>query len=131
MRRSRVAMLFLLATLILGLLAPAAGAVAEHSRFHGLYFPAGMEGTDTDCPYTWQEMPPMCIMAAGSPAVLPGGRLLIRDIELYELALAWGGRGGVAPRKTGYGLVIADAILDDTFSGPTWGTWNLWSFGAR
>lgn len=130
MRRSRVAMLFLLAALILGLLAPAAGAVAEHSRFHGLYFPAGMEGTNTDCPYTWQEMPPMCIMAAGSQAVLPDGRLLIRDIELYELALAWRGSGAVEPRKTGYDLVIADAILDNTFSGPTWGTWNLWSFGA-
>ena len=132
MRRSRVVMLFLLATLILGLVAPSAGAVAEHSRFHGLYFPAGMDGTGTDCPdpYVWNEMPPMCVMAPGTQTVLPDGRVLIRDIELYELALAWKSNGAVEPRKTGYDLVIADAILDDTFSGPTWGTWNLWSFGA-
>jgi len=132
MRRSRVVMLFLLATLILGLVAPSAGAVAEHSRFHGLYFPAGMDGTGTDCPdpYVWNEMPPMCVMAPGTQTVLPDGRVLLHDIGLYELALAWKPDGAVEPRKTGYDLVIADAILDDTFSGPTWGTWNLWSFGA-
>jgi len=130
MRRSRLVILCLLAILVLGLVAPSAGAVAEHSRFHGLYFPAGMEGTDTECPYTWQEMPPMCVMAPGSQTVLPDGRLLIRDMEIYELALAWRGNGVVEPRKTGYDLVVADAVLDDTLSGPTWGTWNLWSFGA-
>jgi len=130
MRRSRLVILCLLAILVLGLVAPSAGAVAEHARFHGLYFPAGMEGTDTECPYTWQEMPAMCVMAPGSQTVLPDGRLLIRDMEIYELALAWRGNGVVEPRKTGYDLVVADAVLDDTLSGPTWGTWNLWSFGA-
>lgn len=128
MRRSRVAILFLSAILVLGLAAPASSAVAVHSGFHGLYFPAGMEGTGTDCPYTWVEMPPSCVMAPGSQTVLPNGRVFISDMELYELAFAYGRSGAVEPRKTGYDLVTANAYLDSTFTGPTWGTWNLYSF---
>jgi hypothetical protein len=137
MRRSRAVVLLLLATVVLAVVLPSASvmagsgsAVVERTRFHGLYFPAGMEGTETDCPYTWMDMPPMCVMAPGSQTVLPDGRLRIRGMELYELALAYGRDGTPEPRKTGYDLVVADANLDSTFSGPTWGTWNLYSFGA-
>lgn len=128
MRRSRAMIVFLAGMLVLGLAAPAGAAEAEHTGFHGVYFPAGMEGTDSECPYTWVEMPPMCVMAPGSQTALPNGRVFISDMELYELAFAYGGNGAVEPRKTGYDLVVAQAYLDSTFSGPTWGTWSLYSF---
>lgn len=135
MRRSRFLVLILLGVLVLGLAAPSAGSEGgqgPHSRYHGLYFPAGMPGTDTDCPdpYKWQDMPPMCVIDPGTPTVLPDGRVQIREMEVYELALAYRANGVVEPRKTGYDVVVATAILDDTFSGPTWGTWDFYSFGA-
>ena len=130
MRRSRLMILFLLAILVLALAAPAASAKARHTDFHGLYFPAGMPGTGTACPYTWVATPGMCVIDPGDQTVLPSGRLRIRDMTLYELALAWTGDGVVEPRKTGYDIVLANANLDDTFSGPTWGTWELHSFAG-
>jgi hypothetical protein len=130
MRRSRMAVLFLAAILVLGLAAPGGAVEAEHTAFHGLYFPAGMAGTDTECPppYVWIEMPPMCAKVPFSQTVLPNGRVFISDLELYELAFAYGQGGAVEPRKTGYDLVVANAYLDSTYSGPTWGTWRLYSF---
>ena len=32
--------------------------------------------------------------------------------------------------KTGYDVVTANANLDRSLSGPTWGTWNLYSFAV-
>ena len=53
---------------------------------------------------------------------------------IYELAFSYTvndmGDEVVEPRKTGYDIVVANANLDESFSGPTWGTWNLYSFGG-
>jgi len=110
--------------------APAADNGAVHTDFHGLYFPAGMPGTDSTCPYYWVAVPGMCVIDPGSQTELSGGRLQIRDMVLYELAFSWNDEGAVEERKTGYDIVTANASLDGTFSGPTWGTWMLYSFGA-
>lgn len=99
----------------------------ERAPFMGLYFPAGMAGTGTECPYVWRE-PSFCIMEPGSQKHLPNGRVRIRDMKLYELAFSWREDGEVEPRKTGYDVVLANAILDSSLSGPTWGTWQLHSF---
>ena len=116
------------ALLVLGLAAPAALAKAEHTDFYGLYFPAGMPGTETECPHTWVD-PAFCVMDKGAWDELPSGRLRIRDMTIFELALVDTGEDVVVePRKTGYDIVVANADLDKTFSGPTWGTWNLYSF---
>lgn len=138
MRRSRAALVLLLTMLVLAVVVPSASVMAEsgsplveRTRFRGLYFPAGMEGTNTECPYHWNDMPPMCVMDPGSQTVLPDGRIHIRGMELYELAMAYHRDGTPEPRKTGYDLVVADANLDSTFTGPTWGIWNLYSFGAN
>lgn len=130
MRRSRMTVLFLAAMLVLGLAAPAASAPAVHTAFHGLYFPAGLDGTGTECPdpYVWVAMPPSCVIAPGTTTGLPNGRVFISEMELYELALAYDRTEAVEPRKTGYDLVVANAYLDSTFSGPTWGTWSLYNF---
>lgn len=48
-------------------------------------------------------------------------------MTVYELAFAWNDQG-VAPRKTGYDVVVANANLDSSLSGPTWGTCQLHSF---
>jgi hypothetical protein len=48
-------------------------------------------------------------------------------MEILELAFARN-ETGEESRKTGYDVVVANANLDESFSGPTWGTWNLYSF---
>ena len=122
----RTAMLLAAAALVAMVAAPAASAGAAHEDFFGLYFPAGMDGTGTDCPYTWVD-PAFCVIDPGEQTVLPSGRIQIRDMVLYELAFAWN-EDGVEPRKTGYDIVTAGANLDSSLSGPTWGTWELHSF---
>lgn len=100
---------------------------ANRTAFFGLYFPAGMPGTGSACPYVWQD-PFFCVIDPGSWAELPSGRVRIRDMAVYELAFSWRDGGEVEPRKTGYDVVVANANLDGSLSGPTWGTWNLYSF---
>ncbi|MDA8204365.1 MAG: hypothetical protein M0Z49_16735 [Chloroflexi bacterium] len=128
MRRPHVAIALLLAILLIGLAAPTASARATHDEFVGLYFPAGMPGTGTECPYTWVD-PAFCVIDPGSWTEVDG-RLRIRDITLFELAFSWRADdpSQVEPRKTGYDVVTASANLDATLSGPTWGTWMLYSF---
>lgn len=129
MRRAFVGILLML---VLAAAAPAAAAPAVengavHTDFYGLYFPAGMPGTGTECPGLWMD-PSFCILDPGEQTPSVGGGLRIRDMVLYELALSWNDQG-VEERKTGYDIVTASANLDDTLSGPTWGTWMLYSFG--
>ncbi len=100
---------------------------ALKTAFHGMYFPAGMAGTGSECPYTWED-PFFCIMDRGTWTQLPGGRMQIRGMTVYELAFAWRDDGAVEPRKTGYDVVLANANLDANLTGPTWGTWNLYNF---
>ncbi len=104
-----------------------AGSGAVVTEFLGLYFPAGMAGTGTECPYTWQD-PAFCVIDFGSWTELPGGRLRIRDMTAYELAFSWRDDGQVEPRKTGYDIVTVGADLDSSLSGPMRGTWRLYSF---
>jgi hypothetical protein len=120
-------LILLLPVLFLGTAMPAASgtAGAEHTDFWGVYFPAGMDGTGTECPYEWVD-PAFCVVDPGSWTTLPSGRIKIRDMVVFELALAWND-DGVEPRKTGYDVVTANANLDDTLTGPTWGTWRLHS----
>jgi hypothetical protein len=108
---------------------PAGDSGAVHTDFYGLYFPAGMPGTGTECPGLWMD-PSFCILDPGDQAASPGGNLRIRDMVLYELALSWNDQG-VEERKTGYDIVTANANLDETLTGPTWGTWMLYSFGGE
>lgn len=135
MRYSRLAILLLVPALVVGLAAPAvaSGATTEHSSriertdFQGQYFPEGMDGTGTTCRYSW--MPPsFCIIDPGEQTTLPSGKTRIRGMTLFELAFAFGDDGQPEPRKTGYDIVTADAILDETLTGPAWGTWKLYSF---
>lgn len=137
MRYLRRMIMLLLPVLVLGLVIPSVAIAAKpadspgalHTDFVGLYFPAGMLGTGTDCPGTWMD-PSFCILdpdPTSSMELLPSGRLKIRDMTLYELAFAWN-EEGVEPRKTGYDIVVANASLDGTLSGPTWGTWSLYNF---
>ncbi len=107
--------------------AAAASNGAVVTPFVGLYFPAGMAGTGSACPYTWQD-PAFCVIDFGTWTELPGGRLRIRDMTAYELAFSWRGDGQVEPRKTGYDIVTVGADLDASLSGPMWGTWQLYSF---
>jgi len=136
-RTSRLLVLLLLSALLGGLAIPAAATEAEHTRlpvvertrFHGLYFPAGMAGTGTECPYLWVD-PAFCIVEQGSWTQLPKGETLIRDMLVYELAFSWNDEG-VEPRKTGYDMVTANANLDQSLTGPTWGTWKLYNFDSE
>ena len=126
MRRTSV--LALVAALVLTVLVPsAASARSERTDFYGVYFPAGMPGTGTECPepYEWVD-PAFCVIDQGDWDQLPSGRLRIRNMTILELAMAFTD-DGPEPRKTGYDIVLANANLDDTLSGPTWGTWNLHS----
>lgn len=102
----------------------AAQAQAVQTDFYGLYFPAGMTGTGTTCPYTVNPLG-MCVIDPGETAELPSGHLQIRDMVILELAVSWRADGSTEPRKTGYDIVIANASVDSTFSGPTWGTWTF------
>ena len=101
-----------------------ARAAAEKTEFRGLYFPAGMIGTGTECPYTVNSLG-MCVISAGESTPLADGRLQIRNLVLLELAVSWHADGTLEPRKTGYDVVVANASVDATFSGPVWGTWEL------
>jgi hypothetical protein len=130
MRRATLALL--MAVLWAGSMVPSvAAASAVHTRFEGLYFPAGMPGTGTTCPYTWAD-PAFCIIDQGSWTPLDGGQLRIRHMTVYELAFSWrvDDPTQVEPRKTGYDVVKANANLDASLSGPTWGTWKLYSFDS-
>ncbi len=135
MRHSRLAALLLLPALVFGLVAPSAATEVERTRshraertsFYGMYFPAGMPDTGTECPGVWVD-PAFCIVEKGSWTELPNGRLQIRDMTVFELAFAWRSDGVVEPRKTGYDMVVANANLDGSLTGPTWGTWKLYSF---
>jgi hypothetical protein len=128
MRYPRVAALLLTSILMLGPAAPALSEGAKHAEFYGLYFPAGMPGTGTECPYTWVA-PSFCVIDQGSWTALPSGNLRIREMTVFELAFSWRADDAqVEPRKTGYDVVIANAYLDSSLSGPTWGTWSLYSF---
>ncbi|MCL1599131.1 MAG: hypothetical protein M3094_08110 [Actinomycetia bacterium] len=126
--------MLLLPVLVLGLVGPAAATAAKpadspgavHTDFEGLYFPAGLEGTGTECPGEWMD-PALCVTDQGSWTFLPSGRIRIRNMEVFELAFAWN-EDGVEERKTGYDVVVANANLDGSFSGPTWGTWSLYNF---
>jgi hypothetical protein len=129
MRRTVLALL--LSALWAGLLVSSAAAAAVHTRFEGLYFPAGMPGTGTTCPYTWVD-PSFCVIAPGTSTAVDGGGQQIRGMVLYELAFSWrvDNPSQVEPRKTGYDIVTASASLDATLTGPTWGTWKLYSFDS-
>lgn len=140
MRYLRRMIMLLLPVLFLSLVAPSAVTAAKpadspgavHTDFYGVYFPAGMPGTNTKCPYDWvdtlADQPfPACIKNQGSQTELPSGRIKIRDMTLFELAVA-SSEGKPEPRKTGYDIVVANANLDGTNSGPTWGPWSLYSF---
>ena len=85
MRYLRRITMLLLPVLFLSLAVPSAAAAAKpadspgavHTDFEGLYFPAGMEGTGTDCPGTWMG-PALCILDPepySSMELLPSGRL--------------------------------------------------------
>jgi hypothetical protein len=124
--RGAATSLLLSVSLLVGF-APPVSAGAVHTDYYGLYFPAGMPGTGTSCPYTWVA-PSFCVKDQGSWTVLDGGRLRIRDMTILELAYAWRAPGQVEARKTGYDVVLASANLDASLSGPTWGTWKLYSF---
>lgn len=124
----RIAVALAVAALSLGVAVPAASAPSWHTDFWGVYFPAGLPGTGTDCPYAWVE-PAFCVIDPGEWDALPGERIRIRGITLYELAFSWN-EAGVELRKTGYDVVVASANLDSSLSGPTWGTWELHSFGG-
>ncbi|MEN8114492.1 MAG: hypothetical protein ABFS21_08895 [Actinomycetota bacterium] len=134
MRYLRQLIILLFPVLLLGLANPvpvvavesANGPGAVHTDFFGVYFPAGMPGTDTECPYTWVD-PAFCVIDQGSWTFQPSGRITIRDMTVFELALSWND-DGVEQRKTGYDIVVANANLDETLTGPTWGTWRLHSF---
>jgi hypothetical protein len=121
----RIAILVAMAALMSIFTVPTASADNRHSDFYGVYFPAGMPGTGTDCPYTWVD-PAFCVIDPGDWTELPSGKLRIRGMTVYELALSWNDHG-VEPRKTGYDVVVANANLDESLSGPTWGTWQLHS----
>jgi hypothetical protein len=125
MRKSIV--VSMVALLVIGLAAPATADGAEHTDFYGMYFPAGLEGTGTECPdpYTWVD-PAFCVVEQGDWDYLPSGRVKIRNMVVLELAMSWN-ESGVEPRKTGYDVVVANANLDESMSGPTWGTWNLYN----
>ena len=126
MRHTRAPLAILFAGL-LALGAPAAAsAAAVHDAFVGVYFPAGMPGTGTTCPYTWVD-PAFCVIDPGSWTELGDGHLRIRDMTVFELAFAWSPDGQVEPRKTGYDVVTANLNLDATQSGPSWGTWMLYN----
>jgi len=129
----RKAIVMALALLVLAAAAPAAATPAVesgavHTDFYGLYFPAGMPGTETDCPGVWMD-PSFCILDPGDQTPSVGGGLRIRGMVVYELAFSWNDEG-VEERKTGYDIVTANANLDETLSGPTWGTWELHSFAG-
>jgi hypothetical protein len=113
--------------LLVGLAAPTASARATHDKFAGAYFPAGMPGTGSTCPYTWMD-PSFCVIDPGSWTEVGHGRLRIRDMTVFELAFSWSSDGQVEARKTGYDVVTANLNLDATLSGPSWGTWMLYSF---
>jgi hypothetical protein len=134
-RYSRLATLLLVPVLLVGLAAPSVASDTQQVRspryertdFQGQYFPEGMDGTETTCRYTW--MPPsFCIIDPGEQTTLPSGKTRIRGMTLFELAFAFDDDGQPEPRKTGYDIVTADAILDESLSGPTWGTWKLHRF---
>jgi hypothetical protein len=129
MRWPRATIALLTAVLLAAAAAPSVSARAAHDEFAGLYFPAGMPGTGTDCPYTWVD-PAFCVIDPGTWTAPADGRLRIRDMRVFELALAWSADDPtqVEPRKTGYDVVTANANLDATMSGPAWGTWMLYSF---
>lgn len=130
MRRSRAVVLLLLTVLVLALAAPASSAEAPRSFFHGAFFPAGMEGTGTECPYTWSDMPPACVIDPGTQTVLRNGRVLVIGMEAYWISFGYRSDGSVEPRKTGYVVTVNDTVLDETGKGPVWGTWTHYSFGA-
>ncbi len=127
--RRHVAIAFLASVLLVGVTAPSVSARAVQTEFAGVYFPAGMPGTGTTCPYTWVA-PAFCVVDPGSWTALADGRWRIRDMTVFELAFSWSADDPtqVEPRKTGYDVVTANANLDATLSGPTWGTWMLYSF---
>lgn len=127
MRRPHWAIALLLSMVLATSIAPTASARASHDEFVGLYFPAGLAGTGTECPYTWVE-PAFCVIDPGSWTEVGDGRMRIREMTVFELALAWTADGQVEPRKTGYDVVTANLNVDATLSGPTWGTWMLYSF---
>jgi hypothetical protein len=125
---ARRALLLLVALFPLLLPIPASAARAVHTDFYGLYFPAGLDGTGTDCPYTWMD-PAFCIVEQGQWTELPSGHLRIRDMVVFELAFSWREADDeIEPRKTGYDIVTANANLDAALTGPTWGTWHLYNF---
>jgi hypothetical protein len=126
--RKTVATCAVTALLVMGMVVPAS-ARAERTDFVGLYFPAGMPGTGTACPYTWAD-PAFCIIDPGTWTELGSGRIRIRGMQVFELAFAWDAEDTsiVEPRKTGYDMVTANANLDASLSGPTWGTWRLHAF---
>lgn len=127
MRKRHPWMVGVLSTvLMLAMVSPVA-AKGISTDFVGLYFPAGMAGTDTECPYTWMD-PAFCIIDPGTTTELDSGLALIRDMQVYELAFAFDAEDTtvVEPRKTGYDVVTVNADLDESLSGPTWGTWELY-----
>lgn len=139
MRYVRQLAILLLPLLFVGLTMPSPVAAAKpadspgavHTDFEGLYFPAGYLDDGAGCKGIGVWMPPaLCVTDPGSWTFLRSGRIRIRNMEVFELALAFEpGSDGlvVEPRKTGYDIVVANANLDGTLSGPTWGTWSLYN----
>jgi hypothetical protein len=111
----------------LAVAASSAQAGAVQTEFGGLYFPAGLAGTGTACTGTWMPAPGpgMCVLDSGQQRQLSGGRLQIRGLVLDERAVSWRADGSPEPRKTGQDIVVANASVDASFSGPVWGTFTF------
>ena len=77
----------MVALLALTLAAPAASAKAEHTDFQGLYFPAGLAGTGTDCPVPVSRMGRSRLLRDGHGFLdryCPAARIRVRDMVVYE-----------------------------------------------
>jgi hypothetical protein len=135
MQIRRIIVLTVCSGLLVGLLGAAAVAdeqAPKHPRFEGLYFPAGMEGTDTECPGVVDPGLGLCVLDRGEQTPTATGRLRIRGLEVLSIGLSYDTvTGEVEPRKTGLDYVTANASLDATLSGPTWGTWTFTDFDGN
>jgi hypothetical protein len=68
LRRKDASIAVVLSALFILAMGSPASATAAHTGYVGLYFPAGMPGTDTTCPYTWVE-PAFCVTDLGKNGI--------------------------------------------------------------
>jgi hypothetical protein len=136
MRIRRIIALCVFSALLVGLfgaaVAAADGRASRHTSFEGLYFPAGMEGTDTECPGVIDPGLGLCVLEPGEQTPLANGKLRIRGLQGLSVGLSWDTvTGEEEPRKTGLDHVTANVSLDATLSGPMWGTWTFTDFDGN